>query len=199
MKHLGTILVLLAIKNTYGQKILIADSINAIGLYTEIKTSNESTYYSVQFGNSSIYFQYNIKGVYYMATATNAIETFRVNVGQHKERNGLLEYVLSSHPNLPKIVDTIRFYFNRVIDSTKSYLAFYVNHLNDKWKYLGSIVTSDTAKPKFVQFNKRKKDRELQFQNTWLEATTRNSWIAIDTTLSKTPPNSADIPKLKQK
>ena len=87
MKHLGTILVLLAIKNSYGQKFLIADSINAIGLYTEIKTSNEWTYYSVQFGNCSIYFQYNIKGVYYMATATNAIKTFRVNVGQHKERN----------------------------------------------------------------------------------------------------------------
>jgi FKBP-type peptidyl-prolyl cis-trans isomerase FkpA len=171
----------------YAQKIMLPDSLKAVGFYTELVMSKPVNDCRVEFGNNIIVFLHNIKGTYFFASNKNTNTTIRNTIGQHVERNGSLEFVISSRPTFPK--DKIKYYINSFKDSNSIHYAFYINNTGtNEWKYLGKLISNDTLYPNFIGLNKRRKDKTSNLQNTWIQYEGKG-WKAIDTVANKIAPS----------
>jgi FKBP-type peptidyl-prolyl cis-trans isomerase FkpA len=198
-KIILVIILLFLLKNIEAQTVNFADSLKAIGFYTEIAMPKNVNYSMLQFGQNVVTYNYNIKGSYFFASNLSAISTIRNAKGQHRERNGVLEYVISVRPVIhPK---NVKFYISTIRDSTTSHIAFYATiDSTNRWKYIGTFITKDTNNLRSFSFIKNKKDNTSSLQNTWVQYENKG-WKAVDTNLNKIPPSFRpfnNIDSLKQ-
>ncbi len=186
MKTILFISILILSKLTFAQKITFPDSLKAVGFYTEINMPKKVSFTSLQFGNSIISFHNNIKGTYFFASNNTAFTTVRNTKGQHKVKNGILEYVLSSSTNFIK--NNIKILITSVKDSTSNQISFYIDtSTTNQWKYVGHIITNDTNYAQFFTSYNIKKDQTTSLQNTWINYQYKG-WKAIDTIKNKIEP-----------
>ncbi len=188
-KYILFLLFVCCFAKNYGQKIMLPDSLKAVGFYTELIMQKKVNAVRVNFGLNAFAFNLNIKGTYFFAfSKKNPIQSIRNTKGQHIERNGALEYVISSS-KFSVLLEKTKFFISIFKDSIYTHKAFYINiDNNNQWKYIGKVISNDTIYPNFIALKKHRKDKTSILQNTWIQYAGKG-WKAIDTVANKIAPS----------